>query len=202
MLYTTIRIMIFFIIFIVLFVKIRRTKIVKKKLVTVLLLLFCVVFCSVSYFVPVENLFVNFKSPQDVFKYSCNGEIEDVVYGNNSCLIFSADTHNIIPKTKTGYKIPIAFSMKTVGHKIDETGSFNVYHVPDTDDYYIWGTTISIGSNIVVADGNNSQLKIRLTPNDGTDYYTVLVYGLIDNFTDEYYLLINGEKTTIIGLNQ
>lgn len=200
MLYVIIRIIFFTIVFAATFVLIKRSKIVRKKLVAILSLVLCMVICSASYLLPVENLFINFKTPQGVFNYSCNGKIEDIVYGNNSCLVFSSDTYNIIPKIEKGYKISTMFSTKTVCKKIDRDGSFKVYNVSNTNDYYIWGTTISIGNDIIITDSNNSELKIKLTKNGNTDYYTVLIYGFVNNFTEEYYLLINGEKIALTSM--
>ena len=47
----------------------------------------------------------------------CNGKIDDIVYGKQSCMIIYSDynktiSHLIIPKSETGYKIPSYFYSK------------------------------------------------------------------------------------------
>lgn len=194
MLYGIIRIVFFGLAFLFAFVFISSSKMIRKKMIIVVAMIMCVVLCSISFLMPIENLFIKFKSPEVVFNYSCNGKIEDIIYGHNSCLIFSSDAYNIILKTEAGYKISTVFSSKTVYDKFDKYGSFKVYNASNTNDFYIWGTMILKESTVNITDSNNSVLKTKITKNSNTNYYTALIYGFIDSFTNDYFLLINGEK--------
>lgn len=56
-----------------------------------------------------ENLFIDFKSPESVFNYTSSGEINDIFYA------------------------------KKISDKFDSNGNFDVYNVSGTQDYYIIG---------------------------------------------------------------
>ena len=63
-----------------------------------------------SIFVPIENLFYTFPTPDDVAQYSCEGEVIKIIDGQESSLIlYSTSPGNIIymlsNKTADGYKI-------------------------------------------------------------------------------------------------
>ena len=63
--------------------------------------------------------------------------------------------------------------------------------------YYIWGTTFIKADEVFIADSNNSSLETVLTRNGDTDYYTLIIYGFIGDFTESYYLVINGQKINL-----
>lgn len=102
--------------------------------------------CSLSSLIPVENLFITFSTPQDVFNYSVIGDINTVVEGEKSALILytneGAISRSIIPKSKTGWKIKIystneeKFS-KTWLDSGEKIYRMSVYWCKHTNDYYI-----------------------------------------------------------------
>lgn len=203
MLYGIFRIVFWGIIFaVVFFWTIKKSKIVRKKLAVILTLVVCMALGSVSALFPVENLFVNFKSPTNVLNYYQTGKADDVINGNDSSMIIfssgnSPGGHFIVPKSTKGYKIPSLFSVKKVSHKFDKSGLFDVYNVKGTNDYYVVGTTISKESEISVVDSNNEPIKNIVIEMGNTDTKTILLFSFVENFTSEYYFLINGEKLAI-----
>lgn len=195
MLYVLVRILLFTIVFVLAYLfLLRKAKIVRKKLIVVLLLFLCMLLCSASTLLPIENLFVRFSSPQDVFRYSGNGSIEDVVYGKESCLLLGSESIYFIPKSDNGYKIGTAFSEKTVANIFNKNGGYQISNVSGTNDFYVWGSTVIKGDDFTISDSVNSDIKIKQTQNGDTNYYTVSVYGLINGYTDDYYLVVNHEK--------
>lgn len=67
-----------------------KEKIVRKHFAAkILLVLFFYSFIAfILWCIPFENLFINFSSPEDVFKYTKQGEIDKIIYGENSCMIY------------------------------------------------------------------------------------------------------------------
>lgn len=198
MLYRIFRISFWGIIFVFVFFWLKKIKITRKKLAVILTLVSCMILCFVSGLFPVENIFVNFKSPEDVFRYTCSGKIEDVVYGDNSCMVYystgnSSYSYSFVLKSTNGYKIANYFATKKISHKFERNGSFDVYNVLGTDDYYIIGAVNSGESEIDIFDSNNEKVKIDIKRVKNTSF----IYFFLKNFTNEYYLLINGEKISI-----
>ena len=182
--------------------KIRTTKIIKKKFVSLLMVTLCLILVSVSAMYPVENLFVKFKSPESVFNYASFGEVNDILYGKESCMIIytnqnSSGAHYIIPKTEKGYKIPNYFATKKVSNKFDKNGNFNVYNILGTQDYYIVGTILSSANEQNIVDSQNHPVENIIIDMGNSETKTVVIYSYIENFNNDYYLIINGIKTTI-----
>lgn len=182
--------------------KIRAAKIVRKKLVSLLMVALCLILVSVSGMYPVENLFINFKSPESVFNYTNFGEVNDILYGKESCMVIytnqnSSGGHYIIPKTEKGYKIPNYFAAKKVSNKFDKNGNFDVYNVLGTQDYYIVGTILSNTREQNIVDSQNHPVENIIVDMGNTETKTVVIYSYVKNFNNDYYLIINGVKTTI-----
>ena len=198
MFYGIVRLIIFTLILIFIILKLNKTKFFKKKCVNVLTVIILIILCSISFMFPVENLFINFKSPQAIFRYSYFGKITNIVYGNDSCMIYystgkNAYSHSILPKSSKGYKIQSLFSVKKVSHKFDKYGLYEVYNVLGTNDYYIFGTTITKEDTINIFGGNNGEIKGSFTKVENTNF----IYSFVENFTNDYYILIDGNKIFI-----
>jgi len=200
MLFVTIRIVLWLAISIFAVYKIRSLKIVKKRASTILIVIFFMVLLSISAMFPVENLFYNFKSPESVFNYTNSGKIDEIIYGQKSCMVIyskwnSTGGHYVIPKSEKGYKIPRYLSTKKVSHKFDKDGIFDVYNVKGTNDYYIFG--------IVHLKENKNQIDVfnkkdeKVESNIFVKKNMSFIYFFIYDFSNEYYLLINGEKVSI-----
>jgi hypothetical protein len=179
---------------------IRKTKIIRKKLVLLLAMVVSLCLVSVTAMFPVENLFVNFSSPESVFNYTCSGKIESILYGSNSSMICcatgnSAYSHTFVLKSKAGYKIPGYFSARRVSHKQDKDRIFNVYHVLGTEDYYINGVVKAEENEMSVFDGNDEKVESDIIKLKNTNF----IYFFVENFTVEHYLRIHDEKITISG---
>lgn len=193
------RVVIVGIVFLFIFLIAKKRNVVKFKIVVSLALILCVVLCSLSFLFPVENLFIRFKSPESVFNYCQSGKVVDIIHGDNSSMVIytegnSSSGHFIVPKSTKGYKIQSLLSVKKVSQKFDRDGSFDVYNVLGTKDYYVVGTTISNDSTIDIVDSNNNTVKTIIVNMGSSDTKTVFVYSFVENFTSEYYFVINGKK--------
>lgn len=160
------------------------------------------VLSTISGLFPVENLFFSFKSPDKVLNYYQGGKVEDILNGNDSSMIIYSDrnsvvSHFIVPKSEKGYKIPSLFSVKKISYKFDRDGNFDIYNILGTNDYYVVGSIISEESVINIIDSNNKPVKNIIMEMGDTDIKTVLLFSFIENFTSEYYLLINDKQVFV-----
>ncbi len=64
-----------------------------------------------------------------------------------------------------------------------------------TKDYFIVGTINSEERDIDIVDSNNELVKNIIIDMKNTDTKTILVFCFAQDFTYEYYLLINGQIT-------
>ncbi len=204
MLFNLSRIMLWLIVSLFIFFKIRKTKIVHKKLISLLSVVLCLVIICFSAMYPIENLFINFKYPESVFNYANHGKIDDILYGKESCMVIYSDQnssggHYIIPKVKNWYKIPNYFITKKVSNKFDRNGSFDVYNVLGTQDYYIVGVVLSNFDEQNIIDKYNQPIKNIVIDMNDTETKTVILYSYLENYSDDYYFVINGTKITISG---
>ena len=151
--------------------------------------------------ITIENLFFSFQSPENVFKYTRFGEIIDVVHGNNSSIVYystgNSNSSLIIPKTGKGYKIPNDLSVKRVSYKFDDDGTFWIYSVVGTSDYYIRGVVIVHGNEIDIKDHNNNEISAKINYREEMGITTISINHFVEGFTNDYYLLINDKKVYV-----
>lgn len=139
---------------------------------------------------------------ESVFNYANFGEVNDILYGKESCMVIytnqnSSGGHYIIPKTEKGYKIPNYFATKKVSNKFDKNGNFDVYNILGTQDYYMIGTIFSDTSEQNIVDNQNHPVENIIIDMGDTETKTVVIYSYVENFNSDYYLIINGIKTKI-----
>ena len=202
MLFIIPRIVIWLVASVIVVLIIRATNIVRKGLVGFLSVALCLIIVSASAVYPVENLFVDFKSPESVFNYTNFGEVNDIVYGKESCMVIYTDRnssggHYIIPRSEKGYKIPSFFASKKVSNKFDKDGNFDVYNVSGTNDYYVVGIILSDTVEPEIIDSENRPVKYITIDMGDTETKTVVIYSYVENFNNDSYLIIDGVKTMI-----
>jgi len=203
MLYALVRIIIWGCVFAVAYYQIiKKSKIIKKRRVAILSFVLCLLLCSLTGYLPVENLFISFKTPESVLWYFNDSKVDDVVHGNDSSMVIlsnkrnSSTGHLIVPRSPKGYKIPSIHSTRRILRKSSYIARFDVYSVIGTDDYYIIGHLFSEEDEVTISDTNGT---VRYIADRIGDIYSVRFFGYIESFTYDYYLLINGEKVDMHG---
>lgn len=145
-------------------------------------------------FIPFENLFFSFKSPEESYKY-VNSEISNVklvVNGNNSDFVIgeknNSDVYLIIPKTSSGWKVGIGTNTKRIAQKITNDVVIYVYQYKNTDDYFI-------------AVHNIKNTNIELTDVYGSEFIADkrIYYANIQNFDQQYWVDVNSEKIIVLS---
>lgn len=151
------------------------------------------------------NLVTDFKTPQSIFKFNHTEEIVDVVEGDESCMVvFRKDKNSYgqdyYLKSGDEYKSPYIFPTKKVASSVGKYGSCSIDNVRKTNDYYvIGGAIIEDGKNLTVTGNDNQVFQYTaigdtlVLPN-GKKQKDILFYSTLNDFSDDYCLIINGEK--------
>ena len=115
----------------------------KKQLIIVSLVVALVMITSLS-FVPFENAFITFNSPEASYNYTKFGKsnVELVVSGNYSDFVVDVESSSeqsylIIPKNSDGWKIGLGINTKKIDQIFVDGISVNLYQYKNTDDYFI-----------------------------------------------------------------
>lgn len=175
----------------------------KRKVNTVLGVLIAVAISLVLWYYPVENLFFSFDTPQSLFRYAGQGEIVEVVEGQESTALITKKGNNnystfFISKKDNKYKIATFNASKIVSSKQHGTINITVYKVRNTDDYFvrIWGIS---DEEIELSDTLSTEFIIHYE-NTANNQKTVNALISIPYF-DDYSCFIGGEKITFADIN-
>lgn len=182
--------------------KIKTSKIIGKKLVYFLTVFIWLILVSLTAVFPVENLFINFTSPESVFRYTCSGNIDGIVHGNESCMIIyskrdGSSSSYIVPKSDGGYKIPRYLDVKTVTSVFDSDGFWKVYRAERANDHYILGMFYTENTKVSISDSNGRTVETIVENIDEKGVKHVTCFAYVDDFSNEYYLLIDGKKVSL-----
>lgn len=151
------------------------------------------------------NLITDFKTPQSIFKFNHTEEIVDVVEGDESCMVvFRKDKNSYgqdyYLKSGDEYKFTYSFQTKKVASSTGKYGICSIDNVRRTNDYYVvGGATIEDGKNLNVTGNDNQVFQYTavgdtlVLPN-GKKQKDILFYSTFNDFSDDYCLIINGEK--------
>lgn len=198
MLYGIIRYVLGAVIFIIAFFLIKKSNILKKNLLYAVSFIVISVLVTLLYFVPVENLFMNFSSPEKAFNYISSCEIQHIVYGSETDLVIAGkgatDTYKILPKTDKGWKL--SNGLETEKYALFHKGiSIEVFRHKKTDDYYVRLFNID-GGEIEVSDSCGSDFSKTIKTADESSKQ-IYYYAFVNNFNDEYTLNLNGEEVKV-----
>lgn len=200
MYFVTVRIIIFAVLFALLIFGIIKSGFFKKRYVKIVSLIMLIVLAIVSVVFPFENLFVDFKTPQEAYNYYRNSPpIHKVVDGEDSCCIISQSGADstiqlcMFLKKDGVYKLPTPFSSKTVSKHVGGVGIFELINILGTNDYYLNATYVKNAN------------KGGLSDNMGTEFVetelsdsSVFSVAYLHNISGTYEFSVNNEKTTMI----
>ncbi len=144
---------------------------------------------------PIENWFGSFSSPESLFKYMYDGEIQCVLEGEDSAMIISqedseqANISTVAEKAESGWKIPTSLTLKVVDQMRSDHVHVIVQRYKKTQDYYI---TVcgAFQKEFHVSDNRNSNFIRVKGKESGTDY----CYAYIKDYDKSYQLKINGKN--------
>lgn len=169
---------------------------------SVIVTVFIYVFIILSFYFPIENLFIIFQTADEAISYQSGDSVAAIAEGKQSCCAIvlengtiSSYTHLIIPKDEDGYKLP-GFSRIRMEKKSEKTDPAYtmVYHVSGSDDYYIlvnlfWNDPVG-----VVTDSLGYPVQIVHSKVEGYESHSYTLLSYSDGYPEDYHLWINGEE--------
>jgi hypothetical protein len=204
--YDGIRLSIFTVIFLAVWLIISKSSRANKKRKTRIAFIVCVIFALLSTLVPLENQLIAFHSAETAFKYNRKGDINAVIGGKRSAMILYSDTKTsaptIYPRTERGYNLDVYPRFSTENYsakskeKSDELYNIVIYHVKKTSDFYLMIWKSFSTNTIEISDNYSSEfICIEEGEKDGSKYFQY--YAYVENLSlNDYEILINGAKYT------
>lgn len=178
---------------------IKRSKVVRKRILYIVATGISVVLITVLAFLPFENLFLTFGSYKTAYQYYNFGKsnIELVVEGNSCDLIVDrkndSDVHLIIPKTTNGWKIGIGSNTRKIIQKTTNGITICIYQYKNTNDYFI--TIIDTnGEKLEVSDNYNTRFYSLEKNNYFIEKTVITYYAHISNLNPQYSIIVNGNE--------
>lgn len=201
--YGLIRISLGIVLLVGLVVWLKHTRFRVKRYLYPVCLLVAAVLTTFFYFLPVENGFVDFASPEQVFAYSMSGEIQAVAEGEASALLLyrnqGANGVAFARKGERGWKIGTYFSYQEVASRTVDKRIVTLYRWKGTQDYYavLWEPTANAAVHVTDSKGTTFQL-IQEPAAQGTS--SITYYGFVGELSQDYFLLVDGKKIAVESL--
>ena len=200
--YGIIRIVVGSVFLICLILFIRKSKLINKRKLYTMFSLLTIVFMVVSYFLPLENLFITFDSPEKAYKYisfeKC--DIEHILTGNNCDFIIArkgnVKEYSAVPKTSEGWKIGLGIDNKRIYNEFYDGILVTVFHYKNTDDYFIT-VRDQKGDESTISDDYNTEFCAVKETNEYTGKTAVTYYGHITDFPPVYTVTVRGNKIVL-----
>lgn len=157
---------------------------------------------TASGFIPFENVFYKFKSPEEVYCYYHFGEtsVDGVVEGKCSDFVVGTKnditTYLIVPKTQDGWRVETGLHTKRKFQKLSNGIAVNVYQYKDTSDFFITILDTN-GGESTVSDEYNTEFFSLERRNDSLGKIFVTHYAHITNLNPQYSVIVNGNKIVL-----
>lgn len=153
-------------------------------------------------FLPFENFFVTFDSPQAAYDYYTleKPNIELVVEGDNCDLVIDrqseADQYLLIPKTADGWKIGINFDTKMIFRKIANDTVIRGYRYKNTSDLFLM-ILCRGGEEATVTDDRDTTFYSLEKYNAALGTAIVVYYAHISDAQTPYSITVNDTKIAL-----
>lgn len=139
-------------------------------------------------------------------------EIVTVLNGTDSSMIIYTDRHSKYIKTfaaeRNGvYQQVLPQETHLISHFISRIGGCTIYQIPETNDFYLIGLCTSSPDGISVEDSLDTDFfTLNTMPEQLISQYNIeeasyLVCAVLNDFPDDYWISIDGEKITVPIVN-
>ncbi|MDD7647236.1 MAG: hypothetical protein PUJ35_08340 [Ruminococcus bromii] len=181
----------------------RRKKqhgIITRNSVIVTVLIYVLI--TLSFYFPIENLFITFQTVDEAVNYQSGDSVVAVAEGQQSCCAIvlengtaSSYTHLIIPRNEDGYKLP-GFSRIDMEEKSEKTDPVYamIYHASGSDDYYILVNLFWDDQVESVTDSLGYPVQMVHPQIKGYESHTYTLLSYSNGYPEDYHLWINGEE--------
>ena len=194
-----IRLIIGLICLVVLVVIIKNSKSSQKRIMYIISVVISVAFITILAFVPFENMFLSFNSPEEAYGYVNfdKSEVDLVVCGDGADLVVDDKDgkyeYLIIPHTEGGWKIGLGIDTKMVFSDLIEGFAIEVYQYKNTNNFFV-SVSDTNGGETLITDGYNSQFVALSKENPFQSEAFFTYYTSISEFNSDYFITLNGEK--------
>ena len=153
---------------------------------------------AVLWFLPFENGFITFDSPEAAYEYCHLGssDIALVIEGNGCDFIVDcrgdAKEYAMIPKTSVGWKIGVGTDAQIIAQDIFDDVVVYVYRYKESADFFVTVQGIN-GDDMNVTDVYGSQFH-SLETNGVSSERTVICYAHLSDFGADYRMTVNGTE--------
>lgn len=177
----------------------------------ILLLLSCAISAlavHLLFLYPVENLFCQWDSPEELFHYLSWKNIEEVVYGEKSCMVVYQDSKSsrsqiIFPKPDGKYRIPSDSFSEHIATAFVEGGAVTVDQAKGTEDHYIVGSiSADAGEDRSISDNKGSRFTTETVDAGIGQYKMIAFWAYIPQFDEDYTITTCGKATEVIRAQQ
>lgn len=183
-------------------IKLKFKELIKTRRYKIYILAIAAIFSLIFMFIPFENLFITFSSPEKVFNYcyTKKTKVKLVVEGKDSDLVIGEDDdahiYLIVPKVANGWKIGMWTNTKLISYEMYNNISVDVYQYKNTNDYFVSILDMN-GGYSQITDSFQSEFSALEQPIDVLEKTYVTYCTNIQDFTDEYWVNVNGEKIIV-----
>ncbi len=183
----------------ILFILITKKRIKNRCIKLFIAIVPFIVISTVLVFLPFENTFLKFSSPEKVYQYFNfgNDAIKIVVAGKESNLVIGdkngSDIYYIVPKNGESWEIGVTSDTKKVARKTQDGFLILVHHYVKSNDYFI--TVIDSQNKIEdISDSKQSDFITYDYSQKHTNSPYTSYYANIQDFDEQYWINVNGEK--------
>lgn len=181
---------------------IKKSKAICKRVLYLVFAGIAVVLVVVLAFLPFENLFVTFDSPQAAYAYYLPGKSDTALVVEGDACDFvvgqknGTDTYLIVPKTAEGWKTGIGADMKRIAQTISDGIVLYVYQYKNTKDYFVTVLDTN-GGESTVTDAYNAEFLALERDNDSLGKTFVTYYAHIAPPDAQYSVTVNGTEIVL-----
>ena len=181
---------------------IRKNRSEKKRVLYICTAVITVILITVLAFIPLENVFISFDSPEEAYSYTswAKADVKQVVYGDESALVvgdkFDSEEYLIIPKGRQGWQVGLGINTKRLVTRAIENVTVHVYQYKNTADYYV--IVQNIGSKTVqIQDCYGTTFQVSEECVNASEMKFCTYYAHISNFDEQYWIRINDETVPL-----
>lgn len=164
--------------------------------------LIVIVFIQLLRSFPLENMFMDFDTPDAAFHYATKREILSTIENEKSCIVYyygsEGITWSVLPKSKKGWKLPVdnalfpqetGISNKSMLPEFCSQCNYTIQRYYDTSDYYLLiSAFIYEEDDLEITDNYEANISyIR-----ASDSPLTIICVPFQKFPTDYTLSVNG----------
>jgi hypothetical protein len=182
-------------------VRIAKSNIKLKKLTILIAAVGFIAFYQATALTPLENLFITFPTLKEACEYKDSGEVKIILDGEQSAMVWfvrgRTNAYSVFYKKDGGYKLGTPLSYRHITGKA-LTGSpfgiqIDIYHVKNTDDYYISAFDAFAENDYEVTDNYKSEYHKLVERVESSETILAEYYAHVRNLNEDYVLTIDSE---------